>query len=113
MDEFDTPATKRDLNELGAQLRSDLEERTAQLRSGLDERTAQLRSEIQHGYDDLKETLRGNQTELLKAFYSFAQSSEAKHKDAEVSDSAIGQRLSAVEGRLTELEKRLNLPPAA
>jgi predicted nucleic acid-binding Zn-ribbon protein len=102
MDDFDTPATKRDLNELGAQLRSDLEERTAQ-----------LRSEFQHGYDDLKETLRDNQTELLKAFYSFAQSSEAKHKDAEVSDSAIRQRLSAVESRLTELEKRLNLPPAA
>jgi hypothetical protein len=44
MDDFDTPATKRDLNELGAQLRSDLEERTAQLRSDLEKRTAQLRS---------------------------------------------------------------------
>jgi hypothetical protein len=46
------PATKADLTQLGDQ----------------------LRSEFQHGFDDLKETLRDVQTELLRAFYSFAQS---------------------------------------
>jgi len=49
------------------------------------------RSEFRHEYDDLKETVRDVQTELLKAFYSFAQ--------------------SAVESRVTEIERRINMPP--
>ena len=35
---------------------------------------AQLRSEFPHGFDDLKETMRDGQTELLRAFYNYAQS---------------------------------------
>jgi hypothetical protein len=83
----DAPATKRDVD--------------------------QLRAEFHHGFDDLKEAMRDNQTELLKAFYNFAQTADAKFKDAETSDTALRQRLTAVETRLTEVEKRLNLPPAA
>ena len=63
--------------------------------------------------DRLTETVRDVQTELLKAFYSFAKSTEAKFTDAEVSDHLIRQRVSAVESRITEIERRLNLPPAA
>ena len=37
-----------------------------------------MRSDFQHAFDDLKETLRDVQTELLKAFYAFAQSTDAK-----------------------------------
>jgi septal ring factor EnvC (AmiA/AmiB activator) len=98
MDNGHEPATKADLE---------------QLRSEIKENAEQLRSEFHHGFDELKESLRDVQTELLKAFYSFAQSSEAKLKDAETSDTALRQRLTAVEMRLTEVEKRLNLPPAA
>ena len=50
------PASKQDV-EL---LRSEME----QLRS----ETEQLRSEFHHGYDDLKETMRDVQTEILRAF---------------------------------------------
>ncbi|MGA3017624.1 MAG: hypothetical protein ABSF62_10935 [Bryobacteraceae bacterium] len=46
------PATKADLQQLGEQ----------------------VRSEFQHGFDDLKETMRDSQTELLKVFYGFADS---------------------------------------
>jgi hypothetical protein len=56
MEDGNEPATKQDLDRLGGQ----------------------LRSEFQHGFDDLKETLRDVQTELLKAFYAFAQSTDAK-----------------------------------
>jgi hypothetical protein len=35
----------------------------------------QIRSEFHRGFDDLKETMRDIQTELLKAFYNFADSS--------------------------------------
>jgi len=63
--------------------------------------------------DSLTETMRDVQTELLKAFYSFAKSTEAKLSDSEISDHLIRQRVSAVESRITEIERRLNLPPAA
>jgi len=61
----------------------------------------------------LTEAFRDVQTELLKAFYSFASTTDAKLKDAETSDIALRQRLSVLETRMTEVEKRLNFPPAA
>ncbi len=97
------PATKADLLQLGEQLRSEFQH-------GSDDVKEQLRSEFQHGFDDLKETLRDVQTELLKAFYSFAQSTETKLKESELADFMLRQRLTAVEARLLEVEKRLNFP---
>jgi len=79
------PATKADMTRLGEQ----------------------LRSEFQHGFDDLKETMRDMQTEMLKAFYGFAQSTDAKLKETELADIMLRQRLTAVESRLTEVEKRI------
>jgi len=57
------PATKADLE---------------QLRADMNQNDAMLRSEFQHGFDDLKETLRDTQTELLKAFYSFTTSNQQR-----------------------------------
>jgi hypothetical protein len=73
----------------------------------------QLRSEMQHQYDDLKETMRDVQTEILRAFYGYTQTTDAKLKESEQSDVALRQRLTAVESRVLEVEKRLNMPPAA
>lgn len=73
----------------------------------------QLRSEMQHQYDDLKETMRDVQTEILKAFYGYTQTTDAKLKEGEQSDFALRQRLTVVESRILEVEKRLNMPPAA
>jgi hypothetical protein len=39
-----------------------------------------LRSEMQHKYDDLKETMRDVQTEILKAFYGFSESVQLHFK---------------------------------
>jgi hypothetical protein len=87
MENGDAPATKRDIE--------------------------QLRSEFHHEFDDLKETFRDVQTELLKAFYSFAESTQQRLGQVEVSNQALVARLATVENRLLEVEKRLNLPPAA
>jgi hypothetical protein len=37
-----------------------------------------LRSEMNHQFDDLKETFRDSQTELLKAFYAFTESNRQR-----------------------------------
>jgi len=109
MENGQQPATKQDITELRSELKQDI----AELRSELKQDMAQMRAESHHAYDDIKETLRDVQTELLRAFYSFAQSADAKLKDGEVSDYLIRQRLTAAEMRITEIEKRLNMPPAA
>ena len=109
MEADNTPATKQDI----ATLRSGMQQDIAMLRSETKQDIAMLRSEMQHMHDELKESMRDNQTELLKAFYGFAQNTDVKMKDAEVSDILLRQRLTAVESRLTEIERRLNLPPAA
>jgi hypothetical protein len=67
MDDRNAPATKGDLADLAARL--------ADVDAHLNERIEILRTEVPHGYNDLRETLRDSQTELLKAFYSFGQTS--------------------------------------
>jgi hypothetical protein len=131
MDDQNAPATKGDLAGFRAELKQDvaglraelrqdvaglraeLKQDVAGLRAELRQDVEQSRSEFNHGFDDLRETLRDVQTELLKAFYSFAQSTEVKLKDSEVADFMLRQRLTVAESRITEIEKRLNMPPAA
>ena len=101
MDDLNAPATKGDLQ----QLRSE----SGQLRTEFE----QLRSEMSHQFDDLKEAFRDGQTEILKAFYGYTQTTDAKLKESDQADYALRQRLTVVESRLLEVEKRLNMPPAA
>ena len=85
------PATKADLAEVKTELaavRGDvvsLNQAVASVKQDVD----MLRSEVHHGYDDLKETLRDVQTELLKAFYSFT---ESTHNNASRTRSAKARR---------------------
>lgn len=88
MENGDQPATRADL----AQVRID------------------LRAEMKAMEDRLAETMRDVQTELLKAFYTYGQSTDLKLKESEIADFTIRQRLTSVEFRLTEVERRLNLP---
>jgi hypothetical protein len=94
MDDLNAPATKGDLELLRGE-------------------SEQLRSEMNHQFDDLKETVRDIQTEILKAFYGYTQTTDAKLKESDQADYALRQRLTVVESRLLEVEKRLNMPPAA
>jgi hypothetical protein len=63
--------------------------------------------------DELLEAFRDSQTELLKAFYSFATTTDVKLKETEMADVMLRQRLTTIESRLLDVEKRLNMPPAA
>src|SRR3954470_10783759 len=109
----DALATKADLQQAVEQLRSEMRETTEQVRSEMRQTAEQLRSEFQHGFDELKESFRDSQTELLKAFYAFAESNQQRNSQLEVNSQAVIARLATVETRLLEVEKRLNIPPAA
>jgi hypothetical protein len=83
----------------------------AYLETRLDQRIEMLRTEVQHGYNDLRESIRDSQTELLKAFYSFGQSNSKRFAELEGNEAAIRSRLGTIEDRLMELERRVNTPP--
>ena len=63
--------------------------------------------------DELLEAIRDSQTGMLRAFYGFTQTIQAQFTEHDQADAAIKQRLSIVESRVLEIEKRLNIPPSA
>jgi hypothetical protein len=73
----------------------------------------QLRSEMNHGHRDLAERYMDGETRLLKAMYGIAESFQKRIVQLEGSDATLVHRLGIVEERLLQVEKRLNLPPAA
>ena len=114
-------ATKSDLDTAVTQLRSatksDLDTAISQLRSAtkadLDTAVTQLRSEMSHQYDDLKESIRDSETRLLQAFYGYAESNRKRMGHNEADTALLNTRVATLEDRLMEVEKRLNMPPAA
>jgi septation ring formation regulator EzrA len=125
MENGDQPATKADLQdaterlrsefrraveESAAQLHTEIQESAAELHTEIQESAAQLRSEFQHGFDDLKETFRDGQTELLKALYNFGTSIQQRMKQLEGDEAAIMSRLSTLEERVIQLERKANFP---
>ena len=82
-----TPATKGDLEEVRAEMHA-MEER-------------------------LVEAIRDNQTEILKAFYGFTQTVQQRFSESENTEGSLRKRMTILESRLLEVERRLNMPPAA
>jgi hypothetical protein len=91
------------------ELRSSTREEMELLRFSLDEH----RAETSHQFDDLKETFRDSQTELLKAFYSYAEGTNKRMAERELNEVSMRSRIATLEERLLAVEKRLNMPPAA
>ncbi len=61
----------------------------------------------------LREQIQDAETKLLTAFYDFAKTNQQRLSELESADAAIKRRVGAIEDRLLEVEKRLNMPPAA
>jgi len=95
MDDLNAPATKGDVQ------------------GAVQGAVEQLRSEMHHQYDDLKKTIRDSETKLLKAFYAFAESNQQRLAQVEGTTNGVIARLVTLETRILEVEKRLNMPPAA
>ena len=113
MDNGNAPATKRDIEELREQIRSATRQDIEELRSATKQDIEQLRSETNHQYNDLVERITDAETRLLKAFYNFGQTNSKRMTGVEDNEAAIRSRLGILEDRVMEVEKRLNMPPAA
>ena len=94
-DDRDSPTTKGDLADLKSELRSEFKSDLTDLR------------------DELIEAFRDGQTETLKAFYGFIQTIQERFKENDATESALKRRMTTLESRLIDIEKRLNIPPSA
>jgi len=113
-EDFNAPATKGDIQQLRDEMRNfatktDLE----RFATKEDLKSFSTKDDLQDLRDGLIEQMRDIQTELLQAFYGYTTTTDAKLKESAVADMALRERLTAVESRVTEIEKRLNQPPAA
>jgi hypothetical protein len=123
MENGNSPATKQDLEQVRSEITlvrvetkqeiTQLRSEIAEVRSELKQDVAQLRSEMSHQYNDLVERITDSETKLLKAFYSFAQTNSQRMVELEGNDAGLRHRVGTLEVRLLEVEKRLNIPPAA
>ena len=75
--------------------------------------TEDLRSEMRGMEEPLTETFRGGQTELLKGFYGFMQTIQQRFEAQDQMESNLKKRMTTIESRILEIEKKLNIPPSA
>jgi gas vesicle protein len=94
-----------------AQLRGEMSQNIAQLRGEMSQNIEQLRGEANHQYRDVVERISDSETRLLKAFYDYADSNNKRMVQIEGNSAAFLNRIGALENRILEIEKRLNMPP--
>ena len=121
MDERNAPATKGDLQDLEQRLdgrMQDLEQRLdgrmQDLEQRLDARFAgRMDASEQRMKDYVAETVRNCETRLLQAFYGYAEGTDRRFLQTEAANVVLQSRFASLEGRVLEIEKRLNFPPHA
>jgi hypothetical protein len=106
MDLQSQPATKADVETLRADFKVEMgafEERIEGRVDTLEQRVT----------DRFTEALRETETKLLQAFYGYAETNNKRSVQGEAATAMAVSRLTTLESRVLELEKRLNMPPAA
>jgi chromosome segregation ATPase len=98
-------AVRGEIEQLRGEVRGDIE----QLRGYVE----QLRAETGHQYNDLVERIADSQTALLKAFYGYAEGNNKRVAELENDEAAVRSGLATLEDRILEVERRINMPPAA
>jgi len=71
---------------------------------------AALQTALQAAEDRIAETIRDAQTEVLKAFYSFAESNRQRVAQLEGNQGALITRIGVLEDRMLELERKISFP---
>jgi chromosome segregation ATPase len=102
----DEAANKQDLQDLEVKLDSRLQALETRL-------LEQIGAAVSGGEEHLKEFGRGLRTELLKSICGHTETITVRQDGADGKIVALQERLKIIERRVFELEKRLNLPPAA
>ncbi len=98
-------ATKQDLAAARDELKAGISAVRDELLKAMDER-------LQAMEERLREYVHDTETKLLRAFYTFAEGNQKHLAELDRSDSVLRERLVSLEGRVLQVEKRLNMPPS-
>jgi DNA anti-recombination protein RmuC len=104
-DDLTARATKGGIGDLC----SELHRTQDQLR----ERIENVDTRLGEAVSSLEESIHESQTEILRAIYGFAESAQQQFEEMDQTEASLKMRVTIIEGRLPEVEKRLNIPPAA
>ena len=100
MEERKGPATKSDFAAFSEELRQDMMD----LKLSVNTRIQDFEQRFEQQLGDVA-------TRLVTTIFQLAEALQSRLTDVERSDANMKHRLAMLEERLTELEKRLNLPP--
>ena len=107
MNNGQSPATKQDLADLRTELKQDLAAQKKDLLEAIREANDQLKVELK---EELLEAMHDIETHLLKAFYGYTESTQRHLKELDRAHISVHERLSTLEDRIQELERRINFP---
>ena len=101
-------------------LESRFDQKFQSLESRFDQKLQSLESRFDGKLDTLEQRLldrmgsmiHDSETRLLQAFYSFAETNNKRLAQFEATDVLLLTRVTTLESRVLEVEKRLNIPPA-
>src|SRR5258706_5667495 len=101
-------------------LESRFDQKFQSLESRFDQKLQSLESRFDGKLDVLEQRLldrmgqmiHDSETRLLQAFYSFAETNNKRLVQFEATDGLLLMRVTTLESRVLEVEKRLNIPPA-
>ena len=110
------PATKGDLEDFKVEVNTRFEGLDQRL-DGLDHRLADFQVEVNTRFEAfehrMEQFLSDMEGRIITSNYRLAESMLQRIKQAEGNQAAFNARLATLEDRLFEVEKRLNMPPAA
>ena len=109
MGDAQQPATKQDLADLKVCLQEDVHA----LETRLQEDAHALETRIDGRLESLREAIQDSETRILRALYGYTQTIDIRLAETKLVQDAVEKRVSVIEMRLLDVEKRLNLPPAA
>ena len=99
--EDDRPATKRDVDQLRTELRGEMGQLRIELRGKMGELRTELHADMDRLRNDLIESMRDMQTEILRAFHSWARPVEIRLRAVD----DMQQRLGLLEERVGNIER--------
>ncbi|HXG32442.1 MAG TPA: hypothetical protein VNJ11_03680 [Bryobacteraceae bacterium] len=103
------PATKQDLKKLEERI----DGRFADFQQRMDARFADFEQRMEARFTEIRELVTDTEIKLLKAFDAFVESNQKRLEGIERDQTNLHERLAILERRVTEVERRLNMPPVA
>jgi chromosome segregation ATPase len=117
MDDRNAPATKGDLQDLKGTVDhltgtvDDLKGTVHDLAGNLEDFKVEVNTRFTAFEHRMEQLLSDMEGRIITSTYRLAESMQQRIKQTEGNQAAFNSRLATLEERLTEVEKRLNLPP--